>query len=483
MKDKRAIRSVILMEMACCGYLVFQVFFALSRKGADGVSALVNHHLPFLASFITPLLSKIPEWLCSAWWISLFYTSVIVLFSVAYLGGLRVVEKFSPLAIWFTTSFFCITLFFFPPGKHHDIFLYIFQGKMFGGYHANPYFIPPAAFAEDPFYGYVGWQQFTSVYGPLWHWIEAGLFFLGGESIISQIATFRCFTLLAHLGNTYLVYSILRQAMPEQVKKGMLLFGWNPLLLLYSVPGSTNDMVMILFLLSAVKLTLLKKTLLSAIALTASGLVKIPGFFYLPFYLKMEKAKKEIAAAVLVMVIFLLVIWLPFYQGPKTFLRLLWIGRNFHHSWLFLWKSFWEKLQPRHYWLLTSFLQTVLTGAFLFAYWQLWRQVNRQEQIFRAMSVLLFFLLTIVLPGRTTWYASWVLPFAVLSLEERITQVALVYSLTALFAQVVYYLFHSYAVIYQAATMMIEIGPPLGLAIRWKIWRNIWERTDIQERC
>jgi len=459
------------MEFACVGYVVFQVFFALSRKGPGGVTGLIARYLPMIPAEKFSFLSFLPGWLFSGWWVGSFYASVIIVFIAGYLLAIREAENFSVRYILGSTAIFCFSLFFFPPGKHHDIFLYIFQGKMIAHYGANPYFVPPSRFAADSFYRYVGWKDFTSAYGPFWHWLEAGLFSLGGKSIISQIAVFRSFILVMHLANTWLLFSILKLVLPEKSRQGMLVYGWNPLLLLYSVPGSSNDMAMIFFLLLGLWFFHRNKYLTSSFFLACSALTKIFTILYFPFHLKLIKDRRERIVSLVLAVLVAVVIWLPFYAGWQTFVRMFWAGSHFHHSLLFAWERLSSHLFPGFSWSATRKVQVVFSLGFFVLASRLWQQAKSWQRSMETMAFLLFLLLAVVLPGKATWYISWLLPFAVLSMEERILKVALIFSLTGLLAQTVYYLFHSYETVYQIITLTIEISLPLALAIRWKVWK------------
>ncbi len=469
---RRKILATALMEFACFGYVIFQVFFALSRKGAKGVAGLITKYLPMLPAEKFSFLTSLPGWLFSGWWVGSFYAAVIIVFVVGYLLAIRDGENFSVRYILGSTAIFCFSLFFFPPGKHHDIFLYIFQGRMVAHYGANPYLVPPSRFAADSFYRYVGWKDFTSAYGPLWHWLEAGLFYLGGKSIITQIGVFRIFILVMHLANTWLIFRILKLTLPEKARRGMLVYGWNPLLLIYSVPGSTNDMAMIFFLLLGLWFFHRKKCLASSFFLACSALTKIFTVLYFPFHLKLIEERRDRVVSLFLAVLVAVIIWLPFYAGWQTFARMFWIGGHFHHSLLFAWQKLSSVLFPGFSWFATRAVQVVFSLGFLVLASRLWQQAKNWQNSMETIAFLLFLLLTVVLPGKTTWYISWLLPFAVLSMEERILKVALIFSLSGLLAQTIYYLFHSYETVYQITTLMVEITLPLVLAIRWKIWKS-----------
>ncbi|HZD55430.1 MAG TPA: hypothetical protein VE136_01805, partial [Anaerolineales bacterium] len=60
-----------------------------------------------------------------------------------------------------------ILIFMFPIGAT-DLFDYIVHGRIFRLYGGNPFFNVGRQLASDPFFPYMGWPDWPSVYGPLW---------------------------------------------------------------------------------------------------------------------------------------------------------------------------------------------------------------------------------------------------------------------------------------------------------------------------
>ena len=143
-----------------------------------------------------------------------------------------------------------------PAMLSHDILVYASYSRVLATYHANPYFVPIANFPRDPFAIHNYWSRVISAYGPIWM-LACGLFgwFLHPDQSTYTLA-FRGFALLFDLINIWLVGRIL-QVMGRSARTvtlGMLLYAWNPLLLLESGLGGHNDVFMITFVLAGILL-------------------------------------------------------------------------------------------------------------------------------------------------------------------------------------------------------------------------------------
>jgi hypothetical protein len=150
----------------------------------------------------------------------------------------------------------CIYI-FTPASTSNDIGSYASYGQLLIIHHANPYFIPPAAYPQDPTYHSVYWKHVVSIYGPVWTVISSLLALLSDTSNIGYLTSFRLFACVAHLLNTLLVAAILRAmgCSPRTIALGTLLYAWNPLVLLESCLGGHNDVLMITFILLGILLS------------------------------------------------------------------------------------------------------------------------------------------------------------------------------------------------------------------------------------
>lgn len=479
---KRYVKSVFFMELCCLGYLFFQVLFALSRKGPSGVAALVNNFLPFncLQAGITKMVETIPVWIYSSWGIGSYYGLIIILFFLVYWGAFRVFWKniCSLRFLILSASLFCFTLFFFAPGKHADIFLYIFQGKMVAFYGANPYFVRPAVFAGDNLLRFVGWQEFTSSYGPVWHLFSAVLYRLGKDNIILEIGIFRFFIILCHIANVYLIYHILRIIKPEFKNTGTFLYAWNPLALIFASAGSTNDFLMLTFLLLGLYLYLKKEIFMPAVCFALAAFTKFSYILFFPLYLKILKTKKQMFFSLIAFSIVSVLIWIPFYEGPRSLLKPFWMTGALSHSFLFLFNFVLSSAAGQTTAAMaTQMVKLVFHLLFLGLFMFVFIKVRSVQAVLNSCAMLFFFLVTCIMPTWATWYVLWCIPFAVLSCVPEIILTCIVFSFSALFSLAIYYFFHSYAPGYQILTLLMALPLPLFIAVKTKIWRHIRNET------
>lgn len=138
-----------------------------------------------------------------------------------------------------------------PAMPSHDILVYAGYSRLLAIYHANPYFVPIAAFSHDPFSSINYWGRFVSAYGPIWMLVCTFFGWLLQPDPNAYVVAFRLFALLVHLLNTWLVGRTLHALgrSPRTITLGMLFYAWNPLLLLESGLGGHNDGLMMTFVL------------------------------------------------------------------------------------------------------------------------------------------------------------------------------------------------------------------------------------------
>lgn len=145
----------------------------------------------------------------------------------------------------------CIYL--FTPGMLvSDVYSYASYGRILAIHESNPYFVPPSAFPADPIYPLLFWKNATSTYGPIWTVISALLSLLAGAHPLRILLIFRLFAFVMHLLNIALVGVTLQEITANDrrlVVLGMVIYGWNPLVLMESCLGGHNDVLLVTFIL------------------------------------------------------------------------------------------------------------------------------------------------------------------------------------------------------------------------------------------
>jgi hypothetical protein len=147
---------------------------------------------------------------------------------------------------------------FTPAMLSHDVLVYASYSRILSVYHANPYFVPLAAYPKDPLYHLNYWARTIAAYGPVWLDTCAFWGLIVGPQPLAYVLAFRLFALACHLINIWLVITILRtmEHSPRTITLGALLYAWNPLVLLESSLGGHNDVFMVTFILSGILLAI-----------------------------------------------------------------------------------------------------------------------------------------------------------------------------------------------------------------------------------
>ena len=196
---------------------------------------------------------------------SLEFFGLITLAFLVYGLGLLLVMRLSAQGrqtfwrgcIWCGTLLVGAGLLFTPALLSHDMMVYAGYGRLLAFYHVNPYFVPISQFPHDALTPFNDWSQSTSAYGPLWILICSfwGLFLKDNPT--SYALAFRGFAFAVSLGNIWLIGRTLKAAgrSPRAVTLGMLLYAWNPLILLESSLDGHNDVFMMFFVLLGMLLT------------------------------------------------------------------------------------------------------------------------------------------------------------------------------------------------------------------------------------
>ncbi|HEY3993286.1 MAG TPA: hypothetical protein VGM01_10450 [Ktedonobacteraceae bacterium] len=195
---------------------------------------------------------------------SIEFFSLITLAFVCHCLGAWLVGRWPEKISW-TSARACIWLgvivagaiYVVTPGiLSHDTMVYAGYSRLLAVYHANPYFAFYSAFPRDPLASFDQWSNVNSLYGPIWMLVCAALGQFVRPTPESYIIAFRLFALSMHLLNMWLVdRALYTMVHSKRVRAlGMLLYGWNPLVLLESSLNGHNDVFMLTFVLLGVLL-------------------------------------------------------------------------------------------------------------------------------------------------------------------------------------------------------------------------------------
>lgn len=193
------------------------------------------------------------------------------------------------------------------PGESTDIFDYIFRGRMMTEYSLSPLNTTPAVISNKPFHRYISWSQWVDAYGPLWEYASAAVSRLAGSFaspaelrvIINQtcdvqpavcsllakyIAGYRLFAIvLAGICGLIIFSMVLRQTSnPLLASAGLVLWLWNPLVIVSTAAGGHNDVLMMVFVLLCIRLAQDGRWTFALLMMIAGAHVKITAIVVLP---------------------------------------------------------------------------------------------------------------------------------------------------------------------------------------------------------
>ncbi len=168
-----------------------------------------------------------------------------------------------------------------PPLLSNDIFNYIDVARLGGLYHLDPYVATPAARPHDAVYVWVHWRDARTDYGPLF---TLAVRPLGRVSVAEAMWAFKAIAAIASLGCTALVGWIAHRR-GTSAARAVAAFGLNPVLLVWTVGGAHNDLVMLLVMLAGAALVLADRPALGGAAFVAAAAIKLSAGLAIPFYL------------------------------------------------------------------------------------------------------------------------------------------------------------------------------------------------------
>ena len=224
---------------------------------------------------------------------TIFYTILLIIFFLFYLLFLRSAEKKRltlvdvKLLIGVAIG---ILIFSYPAIVSYDIFNYLMSAKVLYFYRENPYIVMPIEFLGDPFLLFTHAANKYALYGPFWLILSGLPFLLGFGNFILTLLSFKLFIILFYLGTIILIWNICKNVYQT------VFFALHPLVLIETLIGSHNDVVMMFLVLLSFYLVMRKKVIWAIVALLLSILIKYATLFLIPVFIytvwKMSFRKK-----------------------------------------------------------------------------------------------------------------------------------------------------------------------------------------------
>lgn len=332
-----------------------------------------------------------------------------------YLAAVLLVQRLDARrAFWIWLGFaliFYVLLVPAVPSLSDDIYRYLWEGKIqAAGY--NPYCTPPAAAGltayRDSLYAHLSSTTTTALYPPV-----AQILFLAVAGINPSIVFFKCILGLFFLGTCVLLAGLL--AHHGRNPHTVLVWAWNPLVIIETAGSGHFDIVAVFFVLAAVWLLQQRRENWALAMLGAAGMVKYYALVYLPLWLGRLPGRWRRPLAVWLAVV--CAVWLP-YCGAGT--QLFDSLGMFYRHWCF-------NSLP-YYWFMAACnsrgwylaLYAGLIGAVMIG--ALRRPGRPIEPGLLAVTTVLVLFSPVVYP----WYLVWLLPFCLFARSFPLVLFALV---------------------------------------------------------
>ena len=278
-RHKQALRPLLYI---CAASILFLAAYYYSfivpqtpgRLTRESVSLIPE--LP-LWSIISSLPLPIPQ---SSWLVAGTLLIVTVAAFAAY--GLAVFISWNRLArsktvllIALTACAFFLVSALSLPNTSTDIFNYIVNGRIAAVHNSNPYFVTADEFPDDPVYPYAS-KNYTGIAAdkmPFWILTNVLLAKLTGDNVTTNLLIYRLALLLFNVANLLLVAIIAQRLNPRFLASALIIYGWNPIVIIHA--QSKSDTLMALMLLLTILFLIMGRRILTVAALGLSVMVKL----------------------------------------------------------------------------------------------------------------------------------------------------------------------------------------------------------------
>jgi hypothetical protein len=287
-----------------------------------GAIALVSIILYLLLALQYPLAPSLEDpratWTTMVdptWWNAAYHLLIYLGLILLYLLAMRLLSSTEkgpvhrrPILLIFATWLACsLTLMFMSPaGESHDIFDYLFRGRMMTEYQANPLMDVPEDFKlSTPYSRYLAWRKYVDTYGPVWEASSAAISW-GVHQVAEQLGWWdeaapvcpksveSCRLLITYVTgyrllaisltglSGWLIYSMVRHNQASLAPLALAAWLLNPMILIATALGGHNDAVMLILVLLSWWLLQHQRPYLALLGLIIAAHVKLTALIWLP---------------------------------------------------------------------------------------------------------------------------------------------------------------------------------------------------------
>src|SRR3954468_6097977 len=177
-----------------------------------------------------------------------------------------------------------------PPLLSADLFGYIDYARIGAVHGLDPYVHGPASAPHDEVFTFMRWRgELPSPYGPLF---TLGSYALAPLSVAASFWVLKALAALASLATVWLVWDAARRLRIPALPAAML-FGLNPLVLVWGVGGAHNDLLVVAAVTGGVWLAVAGRERIAGAALAAAAGLKVSAGVMLPFLVAGARGRRR----------------------------------------------------------------------------------------------------------------------------------------------------------------------------------------------
>lgn len=367
------------------------------------------------------------------------------------------------------------------PAGAQDIYHNVFDARILWMYGDNPNAVPPSAFLNDPLFpAVVAWNEFASVYGPIWYTVSGLPVAAGGDDLRANVIGHKMLTAAFLLGT-----ALLAALTAERIRRGTgvaaaIAVAWNPLMLFETAGNAHNDIVMVFFAIAAFYALVARQwlwifPLLALSVATKYGLILL-GPLMLVWLLRREDVPKgQVLLSLALGAAVGVAVYLPFFQGADT-LEVIRRQSGYNTSspsalldTLLIYEWGFNSLES------SRLMKQIVVPLFLAIYaWQVWRVRGTVAGLVERSVAVLFLLMLIATWWFWPWYVIWIVPVAALLPRRGAALIGLSFSASAMLMYTAYFwLLEGDGLRLQAATAAVAFLPPALIGVGYLTWRAV----------
>lgn len=263
-------RFWLLALLSLAGYVILSLWFPLR---------------PYFNHSPSPDIGSLATSLREAAAYALLLCLLYCLYGIAYRFVRSGDGELSPAILLLTAAAFCVPLILTFPLNATDAYRYFIRGRISSVHRQSPFDVPVASLVDEPYAPLAGeWANETSPYGPIWELVATSATSLMPDNLWAGLLFFKGLAAASFLLVGALIWLSLSGVCPPRRNASLLLWAWNPSLLLIFAMNGHNDAFMLIWLVAGWWLMACDRPQLGMIVMILAPLVKPIGLLPLPFF-------------------------------------------------------------------------------------------------------------------------------------------------------------------------------------------------------